>query len=388
MRGGTRGSARRGRERPRLLSTSALALAALSIGWACTEPDPPRPARAFVPEGATVTEWSGSSSDIPPSPVEDVPSTGEAAPVVVHLPAAGPDPVADSTEIVAARRIVYRVRLGVPGILGSPMVELALPAAELYVDVSDDRLRARFVGTGWPVDAGAEVRLRGDSPGAYVVDGLGGRPLEPAALSEWFEGGPRRPGPRAYVRRDAVARHAGIVRPGALVCALVAEWAGEPRGSMLSRCGDASPIAFRVGYFRGDRTADVPLELPRSALRADEAPPLPEVIHVTSRALLEPDALERLHTDVRRGDEIDTRDVEPPVEDGLVVVNLNDGRMIVVVDGVAAGWLDGGATAHFTGFSPGVHEIGGMRPGGAVIMRPRLIQIPGRTVLRYRPPHD
>lgn len=358
---------------------------------ACTEPDPPRPERPPVPEGATVTEWTDEPSngaEVAPTPVEEEPAPPPAAPPPVHLPAAGPDGEHASSEPIEARRIVYRVRLGVPGLLGSPLVDLALPAAELFVDVSADRLRARFVGTGWPVDAGAEVRLRGDSPGAYVIDGSGGRPLEPGALAAWFEGGAPRPGPRAYVRRDPVAHDAEVPRPGALLCALVAEWAGEPRGAMQSRCGHASPVAFRVGFFRGERTADVPIELPRAALRADEAPPLPEVTHVTSRALLEPDALARLGTDVRPSDEIDRRDADPPVAEGLEVVNQSDGRMIVVVDGVAVGWVDAQATGRFVGLRPGVHEVGGMRPGGAVSMRPRLVEVPGRTVLRYRPPRD
>jgi hypothetical protein len=157
---------------------------------------------------------------------------------------------------------------------------------------------------------------------------------------------------------------------------------------MQARCGAASPVAFRVGFFRGERTADVPIELPRSALRADETPPMPEVVRATSRALLEPDALGRLRTEVRPHDEIDTRDVEPRVSEGLVVVNQSDGRMIVVVDGVAVGWVDAGATATFMGLAAGIHEVGGMRPGGAVSMRPRLVEVPGRTVLRYRPPRD
>jgi hypothetical protein len=357
---------------------------------ACNEPDPPRPERPPVPEGATVLEWSSDDA-----PLDTVLAPVDGAPIAVspelraeHRPAAGPDVGHGSSEPVEARRIVYRVRLGVPGILGSPLVDLVLPAAELFIDVSDERLRARFVGPGWPVDAGSEVRLRGDSPGAYVIDGRGGRPLEPGALASWFEGGAPRPGPRPYVRRDPVADDEDGPRAGELVCALVAEWTGEARSAILPRCGRASPVAFRVGFFRGERTADVPIELPRAALRADDAPPLPEVAHVTSRALLEGDALARLRAESHRGEELDTRDAEPPVAEGLVVVNESDGRMIVVVDGVAIGWVDAGATGHFVGLTPGVHEVGGMRPRGAVTMRRRLVAIPGRTVLRYRAPRD
>ena len=72
--------------------------------------------------------------------------------------AAGPDPEFDGDEPVVARRIVYRVRLGVPNIVGSPIVDLALPAAELYVDVSDTRLRARFVGSHDARQPGGSLR--------------------------------------------------------------------------------------------------------------------------------------------------------------------------------------------------------------------------------------
>ncbi len=361
-------------------------IASLSMLVACAEPETPRSGPPPVPEGAEVIEWVEPATPEPPAPaIEALP---EAPPVTVRpvfLPAAGPDPDYAGEEPVVARRVVYRVRLGVPGILGSPIVDLALPAAELFLDVSADRLRARFVGTGWPVDAGAEVRIRGDSPGAYVIDGRGGRPLEPGALSSWFEGGEPRPGPRAYVRRDPVASDGADERPGTLVCALVAEWAGDPRSAMSGRCGHASPIAFRVGFFRGERTADVPIELPRSSLRADESTPVPEVPPSTSRAFFEPSALGRLRSDVRANEEAEGRDSDVPVAEGLVIENQSDGRMLVVVDGIAIGWVDAGTSGHFVGIAPGLHEVGAMRPRGAVTMRPRILSIPGRTVLRARP---
>ncbi len=375
--------------RPRRISSERCAalLAALSLG--CAPDEIARPERAPVPEGAVVLEWSGET------PIEEAPAIEPidevAAPAVrrTFLPAAGPDLEFEGDEPVVARRIVYRVRLGVPNIVGSPIVDLALPAAELYVDVSDTRLRARFVGTGWPVDAGSEVRLRGDSPGAYVIDGHGGRPLAPGELATWFEGGEPRPGPRAYVRRDTFSRSREVIaRPGDLICALVAEWADDDRESMAARCNHSAPIAFRVGFFRGERTADVPIELPRSALRADERGTLPEVVATTSRAFLEPSALGRLRANVRPGDEVYRRDEGEPVAEGLVVENRSDGRMVVVVDGIAVGWVDAGASGTFIGIAPGLHEVGAMRPRGAVIMRARIIEVPGSTVLRARPVRD
>ncbi len=253
--------------------TLALAVgcvASASLGCARPEGAPPPPAP--VPEGAEVTEWEEPEvPEVAPPAVSDElpPSLGDApAPRVERAPA--PDTAFASDEPVVARRVVYRVRIGVPGILGEPFVDIAVPAAELYLDVSVDRLRARFVGPGWPLHEGAEVRLRGDSPGAYVFDGAGGRSLEPGALAAWFEGGDPRPGPRAYVRRDTGVDDDDGPLPGPLVCALVAEWAGVPRSSVGARCGNAAPIAFRAGAYRAERTADVPLTLPRSALRADE----------------------------------------------------------------------------------------------------------------------
>ena len=88
----------------------------------------------------------------------------------------------------AARRVVYRVTLWVPRSLGVADDDVPSPTAELFVDVSQDRLRARFAGS-WPVPAGSEVRLRRDEPGVYVFDGEGGRSLGPGQLAQWFEGG-------------------------------------------------------------------------------------------------------------------------------------------------------------------------------------------------------
>jgi hypothetical protein len=55
---------------------------------------------------------------------------------------------------------------------------------------------------------------------------------------------------------------------------------------------------------------------------------------------------------------------------------------VVTVEGVAIGWVDSGATGLFVGLSPGMYRVAALRPLGAVVIRPRVVGVPGRTVLR------
>lgn len=303
-------------------------------------------------------------------------------PPIARAPAA--DPTHDSDEPVSARRFVYRVQLNVPEMLGVDRSDIAIPAAELFVDVSEDRLRARFVGPGWPVAAGSEVRVRGDSPGVYVFDGEGGRSLAPGALAEWFEGGPtNRTGPPLVIRRDPARARPGVDRdvPGALICALLAEWAGEPRESVMRRCETGAPIGFRVGFWRGERTADVPVELPRRALRADEIGAPAPVPSASSRAFLDPGALSRLPRMERLpADHRPARDPAPA--EGLEFRNESEARVVVTIEGVAVGWVSSGARGVFIGIAPGPYRVAALRPLGAVVIRPRIVVVPGTTTLR------
>ena len=50
---------------------------------------------------------------------------------------------------------------------------------------------------------------------------------------------------------------------------------------------------FRLGPWRGERTADAPVELPRSALRADHVDPPPPIVDTTSRAFMSPELMAR-----------------------------------------------------------------------------------------------
>lgn len=287
-----------------------------------------------------------------------------------------------SSEPVEARRLVYRVTLRVPRILGENPPTVSSPAAELHVDVSEDRLRARFVGAGWPVEAGSEVRLRGDRLGVYVFDPGGGRPLAPGQMAEWFQGGPpgRNP-PRVWVRPPPPQEDVGS---GELVCALLTEWSGHPPETLERRCADKGPPSmFRLGPWQAERTADVPVQLPRSALRSDHRDPPPPIADSQSRAFMEPALLARLEPS-RRGRSSApgaTESGDPPAE-GLRIVNQSEARLVVTASGVPVGWLDEGATGTFVGLRPGQHVIAGMRPLGQLAWRPRGVRVPATVTVR------
>lgn len=379
---------------------AALIASALALAWLGCENEGTQPRRASTsrstPAGAHVEELEPDAlAAHEPAPAiaergaTEVAGHAEDTPRRIE-PAPATDAEYASEEPVATRRYVYRVQLVVPGSLGANRSDLVIPAAELFIDVSDERLRARFVGPGWPVEAGSEVRLRGDSPGVYVFDREGGRSLPPGAMSDWFEGGPRtRSGPRLWVRRDPLPAQRDV--PGALICALLAEWTGEPRENVVRRCDGAAPMAFRVGFWRADRTADVPAELPRRSLRADEEGAPPPIGHTRSRAFLEPQALARLPA-MERPPRDGTHPQDGAPAEGLELVNDTDARVVVTVEGVAIGWVDAGASGLFVGLTAGHYRVAALRPMGAVVIRPRAVAVPGRATVgaprRARPAQD
>ena len=284
-----------------------------------------------------------------------------------------------SSEPVEARRIVYRVLLHVPRSLGDAPPTVPAPAAELHVDVSADRLRARFVGAGWPVEAGSEVRLRGDRPGVYVFDARGGRPLAPGQMAEWFQGGPPGRDPPA-VRVRPPPPHEDVGQ-GALICALLAEWSGQEREALVRRCGERGPPAmFRLGPWFGERTADVPLELPRSSVRADhESPPRP-LAASSSRAFVEPSLLSRLEPKRARRDR-EATDEDAPSE-GLQVRNTSTTRVVITGQGIPIGWVDPETEALFVGLREGQHLIAALRPLGQLALHPRGVSVPATVTIR------
>jgi hypothetical protein len=323
-----------------------------------------------------------------------------------------PDREYASSEVIRARRYVYRVHMIVPEWLGESDERVAHPAPELFIDVTDDRLRARFAGSGWPVPAGSEVRIRRGRPGAYLFDPTGGRPLAPGELARWFEGGPvTRRGPGLLVvpsrgalrgapsgnQRGGSAGAGEVDDSGDLFSALLEEWWGERSDEARARCELGAPHVFRVGFWRAEQTAGVPVELPRSALRADEGDPPGYIAMQETRALLEPAALARLASlgpvppdfeapfapsqagAVAPGSGAISGFAAPtamPTE-GLRVVNESQTRVIVTVQGVPIGWLGSRTSAHFVGLRPGLYLVGAVRPIGAVVQRGREVAVPG-----------
>ena len=74
--------------------------------------------------------------------------------------------------------------------------------------------------------------------------------------------------------------------------------------------------------------------------------------------------------------------VDGAPEDGLIFANQSEARVVVTVEGVAVGWVESGAEGHFPGLAPGPYRVAALRPLGAVVIRPRIVSMPGRTVLR------
>lgn len=286
-----------------------------------------------------------------------------------HQPAVVPDRVYDDSDPVPIRRLVYRVRLHLPRSYGRAEASRTVHAGELSLDVSTDRLRARFLGDGWPVDRGAEVRLRGDANGVYVIDGSGGRPLDPGELGSWFEGRRRgRSQARVIVWREWGD---GTDGPGELLCALLAEWARQPRDLLMRRCRhNALPPRFRIGLWLAELTAVVPMELPRNELRADHVDP-PQGIEARSETRF-------LHAEeIAR---IAPLRATPAPPDGtlpaLTVSNRGPTRLIVIVQGVPLGWIAPQATASYRALRPGYYRVGVIRPLGMPRYSPRTLELP------------
>lgn len=332
-----------------------------------SEPPPPAPG-SLLDAGA----WASRLGSAEPAPA----SRKSIAPLAARS-AVMSDEVQDNGEKVLAVRLVYRVSFVVPSIFRDRRALVRAAAGELHVDMSTDRLRARFIGPGWPIDEGAELRMRTDLLGGYLFDGEGGRTLGAGQLSGWFEG--REQGVaqarvavrREYAKRSVVDSDRAV--PGPLLCALIAEWSNVPRRALDQRCeAGALPPGFTVGPWTGELTAVVPMELPRSALRADEAAPPGPIPARDARMLLEPEALALLAP---------AKPQPEPAPASLLVENRTDTRAIVIAQGVAVGWLDAGQQLRIDGFTPGYYRVGAIRPLGILRSPPRLLRVPGTFVI-------
>jgi hypothetical protein len=275
-----------------------------------------------------------------------------------------------SDGLVTARRLVYRVGFAVPPGYRHPQASLIPSAAELEVDLSRDRLRARFVGSGWPLARGVEVRLRADLPGIYVFDAEGGRSLGPGELASWFEGRLGGSRSRVRVRRETSAQTSGPSEP---MCLLLAEWTAQPREELARRCSEGSiPPAFGFGPWRGELTAMVPMQLSRRALRADHVDPPEAAEPATSGAML---GAEELH------DLAASSPVPGTARGALEVVNHAESRVVVLVAGTPVAWVDAGARTTIDGLAAGSHRVGALRPLGIAQATPRTTIVPGTFTL-------
>ena len=295
-------------------------------------------------------------------------------PVAQVLPAHLADDAYAEPGTVPAKRLVYRVRLRVPRSLGEAEPSAPPPTAELQVDLSADRLRARFTGSGWPVPEGSEVRLRSDQSGVYVFDGTGGRPLNVGELATWFEGGALRHEPSYRVQPPHLRVQHGL---GTILCQFIAEWSNTPAKTVARRCGEGGTTpSFRVGLWRAERTAEVHVELPRAALRADEVDP-PLVESLESFPFLGPTALVAFEPERGLPDHMADRS-DAVGFDGLQILNRGRARAIVTINGTPVGWLNVGASIDILGLRPGIYSVGAMRPMGLQTSQQRNIKVPAK----------
>lgn len=283
-----------------------------------------------------------------------------------------PDSEYDSYHLETIRRVVYRVRFRTPNLFREKKSNLIAPAGELYIDVALERLRARFVGPGWPVEEGAEVRLRRDALGVYVFDQNGGQQLGPGGMASWFVGGLRGHSRSSVrIRRERTPSGEGL---GELICALLAEWTGQSREVLMRRCSAGSiPPAFGFGPWRAELTASVPMEIERRKLRADEKDP-PETIEVDdSRTFIDPAEFTRIipYQNLQDSNLSDT--------DGtLQFVNHTSTKVIVILEGNPVAWVDENSKGRFSGFRPGRYRIGAIRPFGGQLFSPKIVVLPGK----------
>jgi hypothetical protein len=279
--------------------------------------------------------------------------------------------------LVSVRRLVYRVAFIVPQPFRGRRAVLPPLAGELMTDVSDRWIEGRFNGPAWPVPEGSAALVYRDLPGATVFDGTGQRRLGPGRLASWFEG--RVDGrSRSFlsVRRD-YGHNRVTTGPGELVCALLAEWSAQPRDNVMRRCvGSVLPPGFRLGPWRAELTAVVPMRAPEpeptwNGRKRVSARPAPR-----KRSLMDPDEIATFLPRRRsRSGARQERDAS------LRFVNHTNTGVMVIVEGLPVGWVDPESEGVFGGFTRDRYRIGAVRPLGRLCLGPRTLSLPGRLVL-------
>lgn len=294
---------------------------------------------------------------------------------VTYAAAALPDDRYATDRLERVRRLVYRVSFIVPPSFRHRRRAIRPVPGELHLDVAADRLRARFVGPGWPIHDGAQIRLRKDVPGVYVFDGDGGRWLGPGQMAAWFEGRPDgRSRSSVRIRREFGKLESDNL--SLLVCALLAEWTNQRRAALEPRCrGGSLPPGFRFGPWRAEITAVVPMELPRRALRADEVAPPPPITPGKGATILA--TAERAQLEPRRnGAKAGLTSLE--------IANSTPGRLMVLAQGLPVAWVDAGANLTLDGLPAGLYRVGAIRPFGILHRSPKPQPVPGTLLLRGR----
>lgn len=351
----------------RSLLSTVLALVLVLVA-ACRDPELDEPTDVYV---------EAPPERVLPSPESIVREATEARPEDVPRqvdPAAGPDGAYTDASPQPARRIVYRFTLRFIG-MGERDPTLPLPGGELSLDVTGDRLRATFLGNGWPVPTGSQVRMRLEQSGTYVFDNTRGRPLVTGALSVWFSGGRVTEQVELNVRREARDDEPHIA---AMVCRFFAELTAAPVDRMARRCAEGGmPTLLRVGPYLVDRTADVGVVVPRASLRADERDPPPRAYVAPNRPFLVPEEIAQIAPVIERP-ERDPHGAEPPPR-GLRVENRSDARVLVTVNDTPLGYLDAGAELVFDGLADGAYIVGARRPLGGRRLRPKHVLLPAHV---------
>jgi hypothetical protein len=368
----TRTAAARGCRGVLLLSAAFLSATCDETGSA------PEPISSSTPSTARVLP--------PDEPGDGLPVPGD---VGEQIPIENGDSETDAEENTAAdsipiRRVVYRVTFRVPPAFIERKSGPAPPAGELFVDVADERLRARFSGPGWPLEEGTVIHLNRENLGIAVFDSNGRHSLGSGELASWFEGreyGRSRSSLR--IRRENVrGRIAG--GPGELICALLAEWTAQPRRTVMRRCeGGLLPPGFRFGPWSGELTAVVPMTVPERTLNRGYEAAARKSEPVRNRAYLQTLELARIEPS------ISARKPSQPREERTSFVNHTSTRIIVIVEGVPVAWVDAGSRGDYQGFRPGRYRVGALRPLGGLRLAPRLFDLPGTAVFgrpRQPPP--